>query len=165
MPLRLKDKLEEIGFGDRIEVIDNDLRKSAVGYMEREGFKSIITNSCHERAGAMAAWEASDLACSHFEWQNLSRFCKVSWTLVIDESGIYDPTNLDDMAMFGIKAALSDYELNMLVKRAQAGILQKARVMVAVRIGASPYEVDRRERQFNVVEPEHRLVIRELLAL
>ena len=85
--------------------------------------------------------------------------------MVIDESGIYDPTNLDDMAMFGIKAALSDYELNMLVKRAQAGILQKARAMVAVRIGASPYEVDRRERQFNVVEPEHRLVIRELLAL
>ena len=78
VPFRLKDKLEEIGFGDRIEVIDNDLRKSAVGYMEREGFKSIITNSCHERAGAMAAWEASDLACSHFEWQNLIRFCKVS---------------------------------------------------------------------------------------
>jgi hypothetical protein len=31
------------------------------------------------------------------------------------------------MAMLGIKAALSEYELNLLVKRAQAGILEKAR--------------------------------------
>jgi DNA invertase Pin-like site-specific DNA recombinase len=122
---RLKDKLEELGFS-KIEVIDSDLGKSAAGYLERDGFKSIITNVCHERAGAVAAWEASRLARSHFEWQNLIRFCKVSRTLVIDESGIYDPTNLDDMAMLGIKAALSEYELNLLVKRAQAGILEKA---------------------------------------
>lgn len=124
--LRLKDKLEELGFGDRIEVVDSDLGKSAAGYMERKGFNYIMTNVCHERAGAVASWEASRLARSHFEWQNLIRFCKVSWTLVIDESGIYDPTNLDDMAMLGIKAALSEYELNLLVKRAQAGILEKA---------------------------------------
>lgn len=121
--LRLKDKLEELGFGDRIEVIDCDLGKSAAGYLERNGFKYIITNFCHERAGAVAAWEASRLARSHFEWQNLIRFYKVSWTLVIDESGIYDPTNLDDMAMLGLKAALSEYELNLLVKRAQAVII------------------------------------------
>jgi DNA invertase Pin-like site-specific DNA recombinase len=124
--LRLKDKLEELGFGDRIEVVDSDLGKSAAGYMERNGFNYIMTNVCHERAGAVASWEASRLARSHFEWQKLIRFCKVSWTLVIDESGIYDPTNLDDMAMLGIKAALSEYELNLLVKRAQAGILEKA---------------------------------------
>jgi DNA invertase Pin-like site-specific DNA recombinase len=123
--LRLKAKLEELGFS-HIEVIDSDLGKSAAGYLERDGFKSIISNVCHERAGAVAAWEASRLARSHFEWQNLIRFCKVSRTLVIDESGIYDPTNLDDMAMLGIKAALSEYELNLLVKRAQAGILEKA---------------------------------------
>lgn len=123
--LRLKAKLEELGFTN-IEVIASDLGKSAAGYLERDGFKSIITNVCHERAGAVAAWEASRLARSHFEWQNLIRFCKVSRTLVIDESGIYDPTNLDDMAMLGIKAALSEYELNLLVKRAQAGILEKA---------------------------------------
>jgi len=79
--------------------------------MERNGFNYIMTNVCQDRAGAVAAWEASRLARSHFEWQKLIRFCKVSWTLVIDESGIYDPTNLDDMAMLGIKAALSEYEL------------------------------------------------------
>jgi len=137
--LRLKDKLEELGFGDRIEVVDCDLGKSAAGYMERKGFNYIITNVCQERAGAVASWEASRLARSHFEWQNLIRFCKVSWTLVIDEGGIYDPTNLDDMAMLGIKAALSEYELNLLVKRAQAGILEKASRGELYRIVPSGY--------------------------
>ena len=137
--LRLKDKLEELGFDDRIEVIDWDLGKSAAGYMERLRFKYIIDNVCQVRVGAVEAWEASRLARSHFEWQNLIRFCKVSWTLVIDESGIYDPTNVDDMAMLGIKAALSEYELNLLVKRAQAGILEKASRGELYRIVPSGY--------------------------
>ena len=124
--LGLKDKLYELGFPN-VEVIDCDLGKSAAGYADREGFTTIVNNVCSERAGAVASWEASRLSRSHYEWQNLSRFCQITGTLIIDESGIYDPTNIDDIAMLGIKATMCEYELNILAKRARAGLEQKAK--------------------------------------
>jgi DNA invertase Pin-like site-specific DNA recombinase len=121
----LKNKLTEFGF-TQIVVLDTDLGKSAAGYTAREGFAQMLNDVCHERVGAVAAWEASRLARNQPEWQNLIRFCQITSTLVIDESGVYDPTNLDDLMMLGIKAALSEYELNLFGKRARAGLLQKA---------------------------------------
>jgi DNA invertase Pin-like site-specific DNA recombinase len=123
--LQLEDKLYELGFSN-VVVIDSDLGKSASGYGYREGFAKILNDVCHECVGAVAAWEASRLARSHFEWQNLIRFCQITGTLVIDEGGVYDPTNIDDIAMLGIKATMCEYELNLLAKRARAGLLQKA---------------------------------------
>ncbi len=122
--LRLKDKLADFGF-TQIVVIESDVGKSAAGYANREGFAKILNDVCHERVGAVAAWEASRLARSQFEWQNLIRFCQITGTLVIDESGVYDPTNLDDLVMLGIKATLTEYELNLLSKRAR-GIAAKS---------------------------------------
>jgi len=124
--LQLKDKLLELGFTN-IEVVDTDLGKSAAGYANRPGFARILNDVCCERVSAVAAWEASRLARSNFEWQNLIRFCQITGTLVIDENGIYDLTNIDDIAMLGIKATMSEYELNILTKRARAGLLEKAR--------------------------------------
>ena len=124
--LQLKDKLLGFGF-THIEVVDIDLGKSAAGYADRPGFAMILNDVCHERVSAVAAWEASRLARSNFEWQKLIRFCQITGTLVIDENGIYDLTNIDDVAMLGIKATMSEYELNILTKRARAGLLEKAR--------------------------------------
>jgi DNA invertase Pin-like site-specific DNA recombinase len=124
--LQLKEKLQQLGFSN-VMVVDDDLGKSASGFATREGFGRILNDVCHERVGAVAAWEASRLARSHFEWQNLIRFCQITGTLVIDEGGVYDPTNIDDIAMLGIKATMCEYELNILAKRARAGLLEKAR--------------------------------------
>ncbi len=121
----LKNKFTEFGF-TQIVVLDTDLGKSAAGYTAREGFAQMLNDVCHECVGAVAAWEASRLARNQPEWQNLIRFCQITGTLVIDESGVYDPTNLDDLMMLGIKATLSEYELNLFGKRARAGLLQKA---------------------------------------
>lgn len=124
--LQLKGKLYELGF-PKVEVIDTDLGKSGGGYIKREGFSLLLNEVCCNRAGAVAAWEASRLTRNNFEWQNLIRFCQITETLVIDESGIYDPTNIDDLVMLGIKATMCEYELHMLTKRARAGLLEKAR--------------------------------------
>ncbi|MFQ5631060.1 MAG: recombinase family protein [bacterium] len=124
--LGLKDKLHEYGF-EKVEVIDCDLGKSAAGYQERPGFVKMLQDVCCERVGAVAAWKASRLARNHFEWQNLGRFCQITGTLIIDEDGVYDPTNIDDATLLSIKAALCEYELNMLIKRANAGRLEKAK--------------------------------------
>jgi len=124
--LQLKEKLLDLGFKN-VEVIDTDLGKSGAGYADRAGFGKILNEVYQERVGAVAAWEASRLARSDYEWRNLIRFCQITNTLVIDESGIYDPNNIDDNAMLGIKATMCEYELNMLMKRARAGSLEKAR--------------------------------------
>lgn len=124
--LQLKERLAALGFGN-VVVVDCDLGKSGAGYVYREGFTQILNEVSGGRVGAVAAWEASRLARSHFEWQNLIRFCQITSTLVIDESGVYDPGNIDDIAMLGIKATMCEYELNILAKRARAGLLQKAR--------------------------------------
>lgn len=126
MQLGLQNTLHQLGFA-RVEVIDCDLGKSAAGYLKRPGFVEILNKVCVGQAGAIAAWEASRLARSNFDWQNLIRFCQITGTLVIDESGVYDPTNSDDLAMLGIKATMSEYELNLLAKRARAGLLEKAK--------------------------------------
>jgi DNA invertase Pin-like site-specific DNA recombinase len=124
--LQLKEKLHQLGFST-VEVVDSDLGKSGGGYVQREGFGRILNEVCRNRVGAVAAWEASRLARNNFEWQNLIRFCQITSTLVIDESGVYDPSNIDDIAMLGIKATMCEYELNILTKRARAGLLEKAR--------------------------------------
>jgi len=124
--LQLKEKLLEFGF-PKVEIIDCDLGISASGYAERPGFIRILNDVCCYRVSAVAAWEASRLARTDYDWQNLIRFCKITGTLVVDENGIYDLTNIDDVAMLGIKATMSEYELNILTKRARAGLLEKAR--------------------------------------
>ena len=95
--LGLQNTLHQLGFA-RVEVIDCDLGKSAAGYLRRPGFVEILNKVCLGQVGAIAAWEASRLARSNFDWQQLIRFCQITGTLVIDESGIYDPTNSDDLA-------------------------------------------------------------------
>lgn len=124
--LGLKETLHQLGF-PRVEVVDTDLGKSASGYANRPGFLYIVNNVCLGRGGAIAGWEASRLARSNLEWQKLIRFCQITETLVIDESGVYDPTNIDDIAMLGMKATMAEHELNMLTKRARAGVLEKAK--------------------------------------
>lgn len=124
--LQLKDKLQELGFTN-IEIVDDDLGKSAAGYSDRPGFTRILNDVCLERVSAVGAWEASRLARSNFEWQKLIRFCQITGTLIVDENGVYDLTNIDDIAMLGIKATMSEYELNILTKRARVGLLEKAR--------------------------------------
>jgi DNA invertase Pin-like site-specific DNA recombinase len=124
--LQLKEKLLDLGFS-KVVVVDSDLGKSGGGYMKREGFSWILNEVCTNRAGAVASWEASRLARNNFDWQNLIRFCQITRTLVIDESGIYDPANIDDLVMLGIKGTMCEYELHMLTKRARAGLYEKAR--------------------------------------
>jgi DNA invertase Pin-like site-specific DNA recombinase len=151
--LGLQNTLQQLGFA-RVEVIDTDLGKSAAGYLRRPGFVEILNNVCLGQAGAIAAWEASRLARSNFDWQNLIRFCQVTGTLVIDESGVYDPTNSDDLAMLGIKATMSEYELNLLAKRARAGLLEKAKRGELHTLLSSGYHLTD-DGQYEMVPDEH----------
>ena len=48
-------------------------------------------------------------------------------TLVLDEDGIYDPTDFNDRLLLGLKGVVSEAELHMLKSRLWGGTLNKAR--------------------------------------
>ena len=44
-------------------------------------------------------------------------------TLILDEDGVYDPSNFNDRLLLGLKGTMSEAELHMLRMRLQGGIL------------------------------------------
>ena len=59
-------------------------------------------------------------------------------TLVIDADGIYDPRQLNDRLVLGLKGTMSEFELGLLRQRAQVALRQKVQrgeVLTEVPIG------------------------------
>ena len=64
----MQSRLRELGFTD-IEVIDEDLGRSAAGSQARSGFERMVAEVCLGRVGAVAACEVSRFARNSREWQ------------------------------------------------------------------------------------------------
>jgi DNA invertase Pin-like site-specific DNA recombinase len=68
----------------------------------------------------------SRLARNNRDWYQLLDLCGLLNTLIIDTEGIYDPRQLNDRLLLGLKGTISEAELGWLRQRAQAGLLAKA---------------------------------------
>ena len=79
------------------------------------------------RVGAVLSLEASRLARSCCDWYRLIEVCGLTDTLVIDEDGVYDPTQYNDRLLLGIKGTMSAAELHWIRSRLLGGKLEKAR--------------------------------------
>ena len=64
-------------------------------------------------------------SCS--DWYRLIEICGLTDTLVIDEDGVYDPTQYNDRLLLGIKGTMSEAELHWIRSRLLGGKLEKAR--------------------------------------
>ena len=91
----MKQRLREIGWRE-IEVIDEDLGRSAAGTTDRAGFQCMVAYVCLGKVGAVAAREASRFACNSPDWQQLVEVCRVVDTLLIDQETIYSPRQSND---------------------------------------------------------------------
>jgi DNA invertase Pin-like site-specific DNA recombinase len=60
---------------------------------------------CLGHVGAALSLEASRLARSNSDWCRLIEICSLTDTLVIDEDGVYDPTQYNDRLLLGIKSS------------------------------------------------------------
>ena len=80
------------------------------------------------QAGAVLSLEASRLARSCSDWYRLIEICALTNTLVIDEDGVYDPTQYSDRLLLGFLGTMSEAELHWLRSRLLGGKLEKARV-------------------------------------
>ena len=133
----MQDRLRQLGWTE-IEVVDDDLGRSASGGVTRAGFERMIAEVCLGRVGAVAAREVSRFARNSRDWQQLIEVCRLVDTLLIDQESVYSPRQSNDRLLLGVKGSLNEYELDLLRQRAWEARLEKARrgeLVVAVPVG------------------------------
>lgn len=122
----MKDRLGELGWRD-VEVVDEDLGRSAAGGVERTGFERMVAEVCLGRVGTVAAREVSRFARNSREWQQLVEVCRIVDTLLIDQETVYSPRHGNDRLLLGLKGSLNEYELDLLRQRGLEARREKAK--------------------------------------
>src|SRR6202000_2147793 len=112
---------------DKIIVIDSDQGESGASAAWRDGFKRLVTDVGMGRAGIVMGLEVSRLARNNADWHRLLEICALADSLILDEDGVYDPTNFNDRLLLGLKGTMSEAELHVLKARLRGGILNKVR--------------------------------------
>src|SRR5262250_2423629 len=79
----MQDRLHHLGWSE-IDVVDDDLGRSAAGMVTRAGFERMVADVCLGKVGAVAAREVSRFARTSREWQQLVEVCRVDDTVLID---------------------------------------------------------------------------------
>ena len=88
---------------ERIVVIDSDLGQSGASSEEREGFQRLVAEVGLGQAGIVMGLEVSRLARNSSDWHRLLEICALSDTLILDEDGLYNPSNFNDRLLLGFK--------------------------------------------------------------
>jgi len=122
----MRDRLAALGWSE-IEVIDDDLGRSAAGGVQRAGFERMVAEVCLGKVGAVCAREVSRFARNSRDWQQLIEMCRVVDTVLIDQETIYAPRHGNDRLLLGLKGSLNEYELDLLRQRSLAARYEKAR--------------------------------------
>src|SRR5271163_3331245 len=133
----MRDHLTALGWSE-IEVIDDDLGRSAAGGVQRAGFERMVAEVCLGKVGAVCAREVSRFARNSRDWQQLIEMCRVVDTVLVDQETIYAPRHGNDRLLLGLKGSLNEYELDLLRQRSLAARYEKARrgeLVVAAPVG------------------------------
>jgi DNA invertase Pin-like site-specific DNA recombinase len=80
----MRDRLATLGWSE-IEVIDDNLGRSAAGGVQRAGFERMVSQVCLGKVGAVAAREVSRFARNSRDWQQLIEMCRVVDTVLVDQ--------------------------------------------------------------------------------
>jgi len=126
---RQYDLVEEArrrGF-QQVEVIDDDLGRSASGTVARPGFDRLVAWLCAGEVGAVLCFDASRLARNGRDWHHLLELCGLVDARVIDLDGVYDPCRPNDRLLLGMKGSISEFELGVLRSRMLDAARAKAR--------------------------------------
>lgn len=112
---------------DMIDVIDEDLGVSGASITGRAGYKKLVSEVSQENIGIVISIEASRLSRSSSDWSNLLEICRLTHTLILDEDGLYDPSDFNDRMLLGLKGTMSEAELHYLHARMKGGLDNKAK--------------------------------------
>lgn len=112
----LVDVARQRGFVD-VEIIDDDLGRSASGTVVRPGFDRLVAWLCAGKVGAVLCFDASRLARNGRDWHHLLELCGLVEARVIDLDGVYNPCRPNDRLLLGMKGSISEFELGVLRAR------------------------------------------------
>jgi DNA invertase Pin-like site-specific DNA recombinase len=122
----MQDRLRHLGWRE-IDVVDDDLGRSAAGTVTRAGFERMVAEVCLGKVGAVAAREVSRFDRNSREWQQLVEVCRVVDTVLVDQETVYAPRQSNDRLLLGLKGSLNEYELDLLRQRSMEARREKAR--------------------------------------
>jgi DNA invertase Pin-like site-specific DNA recombinase len=114
------------GFAE-VEVIDDDMGRSASGTVARPGFDRLVAWLCAGKIGAVVCFDASRLARNGRDWHHLLELCGLVEARVIDQDGVYNPCRPNDRLLLGMKGSISEFELGVLRARMLDAARSKAR--------------------------------------
>lgn len=100
-----------------VEVIDDDLGRSASGSVARPGFDRLVAAVCAGEVGAVLCLEASRLSRNGRDWHHLLELCGLVGARVIDTDGVYDLCRPNDRLLLGMKGQISEFELGVIRAR------------------------------------------------
>src|ERR1019366_6965343 len=153
----MESRLHQLGWRE-IEVVDDDLGRSAAGGVTRAGFERMV-----------AAREVSRFARNSREWQQLVEVCRVVDTVLIDQEMVYAPRLSNDRLLLGLKGSLNEYELDLLRQRSVEARRKKARrgeLLQAAPVGYIKTEDQRLEKDPDLrVQQAILLVFRKFMEL
>lgn len=144
----LAERARSLGFR-QVEVIDDDQGKTGSGLVERPGFATLLAAVCSGQASAVFALEASRLARNNRDWHHLIDLCALTDTLIIDGEGTYDPRQVNDRLLLGLKGTMSEFELSLFRQRAREAFEMKVaagHALWEVPVGFTRDEQDRVEK-------------------
>ena len=123
----LRERAVALGWiSPSVLVIDQDLGLSGSGSENRLGFQRLLADVAQDRVGLVLALEISRLARNSRDWHNLFDLCAVRDVLLADEDGVYDPSDINDRLILGMKGIMSELELHMMRGRLERGRRNKA---------------------------------------
>ena len=96
----MRDRLAALGWSE-IEVIDEDLGRSAAGGVTRAGFERMVAEVCLGKVGAVAAREVSRFARNSRDWQQLIEMCRVVDTVLVDQETAPGPQGQSERVRAG----------------------------------------------------------------
>jgi DNA invertase Pin-like site-specific DNA recombinase len=91
-----------------VQVIDTDLGVSGRWGVARAGFAELVSRVCTGEVGAIFGLEISRLARSNAEVARLMEFAAITATLLIDADGVYDPADVNDRMLLGLKSTMGE---------------------------------------------------------
>ena len=124
----LRDRAVTLGLRlHRLIDLGLDARSVGRDATDRAGFQQLVAEVGLGYAGIVLGLEVSRLARSSTDWHRLLELCALSNTLILDEDGLYDPSQFNDRLLLGLKGTMSEAELHVLRARLIGGVLNKAR--------------------------------------
>lgn len=124
----LVERAVELGWPrDRVRIVDEDQGQTAKSADHRNGFQQILVDVGLDHVGLVLGLEMNRMSRSCRDAYHLMEVCGIFSTLLADFDGVYDPTDINDRLLLGLKATISEMELHTMRNRLLLGKLNKAR--------------------------------------